>query len=136
MSRRRSPIRPDVERQAGVRRVDLLAGLPGADGIALMASGESGRGRRRYPIYFQALLRYRTQESGGGSMHVGIGGGIAAWSETWDFGHGDEFKWGPHLLAVEALRSIPLSDRLHMKVGATMVLPFHIQPVVLFAWRF
>ncbi len=61
---------------------------------------------------------------------------VVAWSETWDFVHGDEFKWGPHILAVEALRSIPLSDRLNMKVGATMVLPFHIQPVVLFACRF
>ena len=105
-------------------------------GLGSVNPDEFGVIERRYPMYFQALLKYRTQESGGGSMHVGIGGGIVAWSETRDFGHGDKFKGGLHILAVEALRSIPLSDRLNMKVGATMVLPFHIQPVVLFAWRF
>ena len=95
---------------------------------------------RRYPMYFQVLLRYRTQEPGGGSMHVGFGGGIMAYSQTFDLGHGDgrtreEFKYFVHLLAVEALRSIPLGDRLSMKVGATLVLPFHVQPVVLLAWK-
>ena len=102
---------------------------------------EPGVVERRHPMYFQVLLRYRTQEPGGGSMQVGIGGGVMTYGQTWDLGYGDgrtieEFKYGGvHILAVEALRSIPLDDRLSLKIGATMVLPFHVHPVMLFAWK-
>ena len=102
---------------------------------------EPGVVERRHPMYFQVLLRYRTQEPDGNGMHVGIGGGVMTYGQTGDLGYGDgrtieEFKYGGvHILAVEALRSIPLGDRLSLKIGATMVLPVHVHPVMLFAWK-
>ena len=136
------PAVPSVD----VRLVRWTSEKWGVAGRAMVGLGsghphEPGIVERRYPMYLQVLLRYRTQESGGGSMHFGLGGGIMAYSQTWDLGYGDgrtgeQFEYFGHVLAVEALRSIPLGDRLNLKIGATMVLPFHVQPVALLAWKF
>ena len=92
-------------------------------------------------MYFEVLLRYRTQEPDGASTQFGIGGGVITFSQTRDLGHGDgrtreERHLWPNVVAVQALRSIPLSDRLNVKFGMTALLPVHVQPVVLFAWGF
>ena len=113
---------------AGRVMVGLGAGRPDEPGIV----------ERRYPTYYQIHLRYRTQEPGGGSSHFGFGGGVMTFSETLDRGDGprEEFHLWLHLLAVEALRWIPLGERLNLKIGVTALLPVHVQPVALLAWRF
>ena len=42
---------------------------------------------------------------------------------------------GFHLLGLEALGSRALTDRLSIRFGASLVVPLHVHPLVLLAWR-
>ena len=85
---------------------------------------------RRHPTYFQMLVRYRAVGSGRSGLHVGFGGGLMGYSER------DRFDCcGFHLLGLEALGSRALTDRLSIRFGASLVVPLHVHPLVLLAWR-
>ena len=85
---------------------------------------------RRHPTYFQMLVRYRAVGSGRSGVHVGFGGGLMGYSER------DRFDCcGFHLLGLEALGSRALTDRLSIRFGASLVVPLHVHPLVLLAWR-
>ena len=66
----------------------------------------------------------------GTGLHVGIGGGLLGWT-TEDGFH----DYGLHLLGLEALASKTLTDRLSIRFGASLVVPLHVHPTVLLAWR-
>ena len=76
------------------------------------------------------LVRYRAVGSGRSGLHVGFGGGLMGYSER------DRFDCcGFHLLGLEALGSRALTDRLSIRFGASLVVPLHVHPLVLLAWR-
>ncbi len=100
-------------------------GLVGLGGVL---RGHAGVERRR-PTYFEVLVRYRSVGSGGTGLHVGIGGGLLAWT-TEDGSH----EYVLHLPSLEALASKSLTDRLSIRFGASLVVPLHVHPTVLLAW--
>ena len=93
---------------------------------------EVGVIERRNPMHFQAFVRYRTEGVGDDFMGVGIGAG---WTFVKTVRRSfEEYTQGPHLFALEALRAMTLTERLTLKVGASLG-PLHLHPVVLFAWK-
>lgn len=115
----------------------------GVAGRALVGFGsnrpdESGIRGHRHPSYFQALVRYRASKTEKTALHVGFGGGLIAFGDTFPDAEGrpvDDFTWGVHFLALEALVARKLTDRLGIRYGATAVVPLHVHAVVLAAWR-
>lgn len=105
-------------------------------GFGSVDTGESGIVERRHPKYLDIIMRYRTEPlSGAGRTYFGIGGGIISWGET--FWNGDDGTVvGPYFLALEAMRSFPLNDRLDMNIGVTMIPAVYVQPVVMLSWAF
>lgn len=108
----------------------------GVTGRALAGLGgtpvdEHGVYERYRPTYLQVLARFRPTDS----MILGIGGGLLGYGERFDDG-GSNFGWHPHLLAVEALHSRTLTDRLSLRLGVSAVVPVHVHPTVLLAWGF
>ena len=101
-------------------------GLLGLGGVL---RGHAGVERRR-PTYLQVLVRYRSVGPGGTGLHVGLGGGLWGWT-TEDGSH----DYGLHLLGLEALASKTLTDRLSIRGGVSLVVPLHVNPTVLLAWR-
>ena len=85
---------------------------------------------RCQPTYMQILLRYRSSDRGEAACTWGIGGGLDGWFDD------DGGTFGVHLLAVEALGSKALTDRLSLRAGVSAVVPVHVHPVVMLAWRF
>lgn len=107
----------------------------GVTGRALAGLGgttvdEHGVYERYRPTYLQVLARFRPTDS----MILGIGGGLLGHGER--FEGGGSFDWHPHLLAVEALHSRTLTDRLSLRFGVSAVVPVHVHPTVLLAWGF
>ena len=68
-------------------------------------------------------------------MILGVGGGLWGYGERFD-GGGSRYGWHPHFLAVEALHSRTLMDRLSLRLGVGAVPPIHVHPTVLLAWEF
>ena len=93
---------------------------------------------RRNPVYVQVLARRRVAQTDRTEAHFGIGGGMWGWQETVDVADGpvQRSRRGPHFLALEALVSHALTDRLSLRGGIALVLPVHLHPVVVAAWRF
>ena len=115
---------------------DALAGFGSFD------PGDHGVAERRDPAYFQIMARYRSASDEKTVFHAGIGGGVGRVGETSRFdpgilGHaGRRTIWYPHLLAVEALVSQRLTERINIRTGVTMVVPVYVHPVVLAAYKF
>ena len=83
------------------------------------------------PTYLQVLAQFRATDS----VILGVGGGLWGYGERFD-GGGSRYGWHPHLLAVEALHSRTLTDRLSLRFGVGAVVPIHVHPTVLLAWEF
>lgn len=101
--------------------------------------GEFAVGERHHPVYVQIIGRYRAARTEKTALHIGFGGGVAGFGETERDGADHpvrSFTWAPHFLALEALVSRTLTDRLGIRYGATAVVPLHVHPVVLVAWQF
>jgi len=99
----------------------------------MVGLGGSLRGHateRRHPSYYQVLLRYRRVGADGTGMHVSFGGGLVGWLED------DGFGATIHLLGIEALVSKAVTDRISIRGGVGVVVPFHVHPVVLLAWQY
>ena len=107
-------------------------------GIGSIPEDEGYVTEHRNPMYVQVVARRQVVQSDQTEAHFGIGGGMLGWRETVDFGDGPEIRSvrGPHFLALEALVSQALTDRLCVRGGVTLVVPVHLHPVVLVAWRF
>ena len=109
----------------------VIAGFGAAD------PNEHGVMERRNPAYFQVMARYRTADAGKTQLYAGIGGGVGRVEETRRSGERSTY-WFPHLLALEAVVSRTVTERLSIRGGITVVLPahVHVHPVVLAAFRF
>ena len=93
---------------------------------------------RRNPWYAQVAARRRVVQAHRTEAHFAFGGGMWGWQETVNFFGEPEHRFvrGRHFLALEALLSQALTDRLSIRGGLTLVVPVHLHPVVLAAWRF
>ena len=103
--------------------------------------GERAVEERRDPVYAHVMARFRTVGDGMTSFHAGIGGGVSRVGETPRFdpgilGERPDSRWFPNLLVLEGLGPQQITERFSVRVGITMVVPVHLQPVVLAAYRF
>lgn len=108
-------------------------------GIGSNRPEESAVVERRSPTYVQVTVRYRAASTEKTTFHVGFGGGVDRVSETVRYGQGitaAKYRSGPHYLALEALSSRAVTERFSFRYGATIVLPVHIHPVALAAYKF
>ena len=103
-----------------------VRGLVGLGGVL---RGHAGA-ERRHPTYAQVLIRYRRGSRDGLGLHLGIGGGM------WGAVDEDGFAFSFHILAVEALASKRLTERLSIRGGVSTVVPLHVHPTLLLAWGF
>ena len=131
---------------ADVRVTRWLDDRWGVSGRAMVGLGgsvlpESGRYiERSYPIYIQVLVRRRFPVGKTGALLVGFGAGAnsyyASSVDSTARAKGGRRTWWYHLLALEALGSWALTDRLDVRVGASALVAFHVHPVALLAWQF
>lgn len=117
----------------------------GISGRALIGIGSTGPVHsgghlwRENPMHFHALVRYKTETIGSSRSwsEFGVGGGVFSYSENWRYDAGDvkeTVNVFPYFPVLEALRTAPLTDRLTLKVGVTLVFPA-LYPFVSFAWK-
>lgn len=85
---------------------------------------EFGDRIRSWPSYFQVMARWRADDS----VHLAVGGGLITWAED------GRIRFGVHVIAAEALASKRLTDRFTLRFGASAVLPFSVNPVVVLAF--
>ena len=108
-------------------------------GIGSDDSGDYSVEERRNPGYLQVLARYRFASLGKTTLYAGIGGGVLWFGDTPRSGFGgpaeDRFQVWPHLLALEALVSRTITERLSLRGGVTLVPLIHLHPVVLVAYK-
>ena len=132
------PSAPSVDVRA-VRWLNERWGVAGRFMTALGSRpGKHAVVERQNPWYAQVVARRRVVQADRTEAHFGIGyWGVWGWQETVDLGEPEQRSGrGPHFLALEALLSQTLTDRLSVRGGVTLVVPVHLHPVVLAAWRF
>ena len=108
-------------------------------GIGSLGPEDDWTLERNRLTYLHALVRYRRALTRNYDLHVGFGGGLLSWRETFDGGDAvrSEMALWPHWGAVEVLVSRAVTERLSIRAGVTSVMvPLHLHPVVLAAYKF